>query len=444
MLLVSVAYPPRTEIGALRWQKLAQEAVARGWTIDVILIDPTDPALREPDRLREVPQGARLFDVPLRQLVVQRAERRIRELSRGTRRATVEESSNATTVAREEEGQGRAASPGPLGRLLRAYRARVQFTQWNDWVARAAATGIALARTTPYEVIVSSGPPHAAHEAARQIAASVRRPLVIDLRDPWFSDDVEPPELRGPYWRAVTASDEARVVRHAALVAVNTDSCRQLMADRYPALRDRFLTVMNGADPEVAAPAATPATEFIISHTGSLYSGRDPRILFRAVAAVVQRLHLQPGDLRVHFMGDDVYEGRPLQALAAECGVASFSVCEGRRPRAAALDLIRASAMVVLLPQQHVHSIPGKVFEYVQLPAWPLILADRGSATELLLRDSGADVLSPTDLDAVADAIARRYLAFRRGERPTPLNADGRFDRSRQATRLLDAIDALA
>ena len=407
----------------------------KGKAAAIFGIDPADERMQA--------AGARLFDVPLRELAAQRAERRIRQLSRGSRRATVDEASGKT-APELGEGQGRAASAGRLGRLLRAYRARIQFAQWNDWSARAASTGIALARSTPYDVIASSGPPHAAHEAARRIAASVGRPLVIDLRDPWFSDDVEPPELRGPYWRTVTASDEARAVQQAALVIVNTDSCHALMADRYPLWRDRFLTVMNGADPEVAVPAATPGSEFIISHTGSLYSGRDPRILFRAVAAVVQRLHLRPGDIRVHFMGDDLYEGRALHELAAECGVASFTVCEGRRPRAAALELIRASAMVVLLPQQHVHSIPGKVFEYVQLPTWPLILADRGSATELLLRDTGADIVSPTDVDSLTDAITRRYLAFRRGERPAPLNADGRFDRSRQATRLLDALDALA
>lgn len=442
MLLVSVAYPPNAEVGALRWQKIAQSARARGWTIDVILVDPTDASLREAGRLQEVPPGARLFDVPVRDVAVQRVEARVRQLLRAARRVPAE----APVDAAADEGQGRAARAGTVGRLLRSYRARVHFAQWNDWAARAAAAGIALARETDYQVIVSSGPPHAAHEAARRIAVAAKRPLVIDLRDPWLSDDVEPPALRGARWRAVTAADESRAVHQAALVVVNTDSCRQLMADRYPRLRERFLTVMNGADPDVAAAApAAPAAgaTFVISHTGSLYSGRDPRILFRAVAAVVQRLHLRPGDLRIHFMGDDVYEGRALMTLAGESGVAPFTTCEGRRPRAEALALIRASAMVVLLPQQHVHSIPGKVFEYVQLAAWPLVLADRGSATELLLRDSGADVLAPDDLEGVAGAIERRYHAFRRGERAIPLNADGRFNRDRQTSRLLDALDSI-
>ncbi len=445
LLLVSATYPPSAEVGALRWQKIAQSAHARGWTIDVILIDPTDPSIRETARLDAVPPGARLYDVPLRDVPIQRAEHGVRRALRQWRsRSTVSSGAKeGTSPLAAAGGPGRAAHAGPVGRLLRAYRTRVFFAQWNNWASRAAEVGTALAREVSYDAIVSSGPPHFAHDAARQIAASARRPLVIDLRDPWFSDDVEPPGMRGSTWRDLTAADERRAVEAAALVVVNTDSCRALMVERYPERATRILTVMNGADADVK-PAGALGPGFIISHTGSLYSGRDPRILFRAVATVVERLALTPGDLHIHFMGDDVYEGRPLQALAAECGVAEFTVVESRRPRAEALALIQSSAMVVLLPQQHLHSVPGKVFEYVQLAAWPLVIADAGSATEMLLRDSGADVLAPDDVDGLAGAIERRYRAFRDGVRPTPLNADGRFDRERQTTRLLDALDHLA
>jgi len=468
LLLISVAYPPNAEVGALRWQKIAQAARARDWTIDVILIDPQDASIREESRLREVPDGAELYDVPLREVPAQRAERTVRRWLARLRRRGGGQAPGATgrvqaagaggtsaastppakspppsTATEPLDGQGRAAQAGLVGSVLRAYRTRVHYAQWNDWARRAADVGIALARRHRYAAVASSGPPHFAHEAARQVAAAATLALIIDLRDPWFSDDVEPPALRGQAWRALTERQERAAVTRAALVVVNTDSCRQLMTSRYPDRAARFLTVMNGADADVAPAADLPET-FIISHTGSLYSGRDPRILFRAVAQVVQRLQLTPRDLRVHFMGDDVYEGRPLHELAAAAGVGAFTQCDARRPRAEAIALVRASAMVVLLPQQHVHSIPGKVFEYVQLAAWPLILTDPGTATEVLLRDSGADVLSPGDEEGVAHAIEARYIAFRRGERPAPLNADGRFNRDRQAVKLLDALDSLS
>ena len=41
-------------------------------------------------------------------------------------------------------------------------------------------------------------------------------------------------------------------------------------------------------------------------------------------------------------------------------------------------------------------------------------------------------------------AIVRRYRDMRAGARPVAINADGRFDRARQAALLLDALDRLA
>ena len=98
------------------------------------------------------------------------------------------------------------------------------------------------------------------------------------------------------------------------------------------------------------------------------------------------------------------------------------------------------SAMVVILPQKYRHSIPGKVFEYVQAQAWVLSLADQDSATDLLLRDSCADRFMPDDTEGIAGSVVAHYREFRAGVRPTPLNADGRFDRTRQAEKLFEAI----
>ena len=439
LLLVSVAYPPSAEVGSLRWQKLAQAAFARGITTDVIMVDPLDPELREESRLSEVPPGARLYDVPMREIAVQRLQWMVRRIVRRTMhvgRPGRDEAAEGPIVGRFRNSDSLPA------RMGRAYRAWAHFAQWENWAKRAASLGADLASHTQYAAIISSGPPHIAHEAARRIAVAAHRPLIIDLRDPWFSDDTEPRAMRSSVWRRKTSRYERKCVERSSLVVVNTDSCRSLMVERYPSMSDRFLTVMNGADDDVTSEESEE-TRFIISHAGSLYGGRTPRSLFRAVARVVEKLRLTPDDLGVRFMGGTTFHDVPLDTLAAEDGIGPFFACESRRPRAEALALIRDSAMVAVLPQEFVHSIPGKVFEYVQLAAWPLVLTERGTATDALLRDTGADVVLPDDIDGIARAIEQRYLAFRAGVRPVPINADGRFNRDRQAAKLLDAIDRI-
>ncbi|MEO7513652.1 MAG: hypothetical protein ABIZ91_18075 [Gemmatimonadaceae bacterium] len=446
LLLVSVAYPPNAEVGSLRWQKLAQAARARGIVTDVIMVDPLDPSLREESRLSEVPAGARLYDVPMRDLPIQKAQRAVRGVARRLRGATApsrERDANGGTGGGDGGGIDNIThSDSVAARLGRTYRAWAHYAEWEEWASRVAALGARIAAQTEYAAVVSSGPPHIAHEAARRIAESASLPLVIDLRDPWFSDDMEPPLMRGNVWRRKTSRYERQCVKRAALVVVNTDSSRDDLVARYAADADRILTVMNGADADVT-PGHSTERRFIISHAGSLYRGRDPRSLFQGVARAVEKLGLTRNELLVHFMGSTTYEETPLSQIASEEGIADLFVCEPRRPRAEALALIQDSAMVTVLPQGYVHSIPGKVFEYVQLSTWPLVLTDRGTATDRLLHGSGADVLLPDDVAGIAEAIERRYLAFRAGVRPAPINADGRFNRDRQAAKLLDVIERL-
>jgi hypothetical protein len=445
LLLVSHTFPPDGSVGALRWQKLAAAAFARGWGIDVIMMDPAESALRDDSRLRELPPGTRLYGVPTRTPWLEHWQRRAIRLR--NRLADARASSSAVSAAASRAGARAEPLAGSIdtrwAALKRQHLARLFFRRWNDWAARSARIGACLARERSYGLVVSSGPPHLAHICAQRVARAAGLPHVIDLRDPWFSEETEPDDMRSALWRERTHALERAAVSEAALVVVNTESCRRMMAARYPERADRFLTVMNGADRDVNGGGALDP-RFTIAHAGTLYSGRDPRILFRGVEAAVRELGATPQQLIVRFMGDAAYRSVPLMEIARESGIADFFEALPLRPRSEALEMLGAAAMVVVLPQQHVHSIPGKVFEYVQLPAWLLVLAETGTATELLLRDSGADVVRPDDAEGLRRVIVRRYRERCAGARPRPINADGRFDRARQAALLLDALERFA
>jgi hypothetical protein len=71
------------------------------------------------------------------------------------------------------------------------------------------------------------------------------------------------------------------------------------------------------------------------------------------------------------------------------------------------------------------------------------VLTSPDTATDVLLRGSSADVVDPEDVDGIARIVVNHYKQFRQGTRPPAVNADGRFDRARQATILFDALEQL-
>ncbi|HEU4564082.1 MAG TPA: hypothetical protein VFS05_05525, partial [Gemmatimonadaceae bacterium] len=247
--------------------------------------------------------------------------------------------------------------------------------------------------------------------------------------------------IASPLWLALSARDERRTIADAAIVACNTEPARRALAALHPGARARILTVMNGYDEEVL-PAARHGARFTIAYAGSIYIDRDPRLLFRAAARVIAELGLAPEQFGFDFIGNvEEYEGTPTSQIAREEGIAPYVRVGPTRPRAAMLDFLAGATMLVSLPQDSDLAIPSKIFEYMQFDAWLLALADRDSATELLLRDTDADVAAPRDVDAIAAALRRRYLEHARGERPRRLSRDDRFSRRAQARILFDALE---
>jgi hypothetical protein len=107
------------------------------------------------------------------------------------------------------------------------------------------------------------------------------------------------------------------------------------------------------------------------------------------------------------------------------------------------MSFLSRASVLVSLPLNTTMTLPAKLFEYIRFDAWLLALATPDSATAQLLRDTGADVVEPNDVDGIARALRARYDAFSRGDRPVAINRSGRFDRSTQAGHMFDAIDEL-
>lgn len=435
LLLLSYHFPPGQSAGALRWQKLAAHAARRGWMLDVVTLEPgslTDP---DPERLRDLPDGIRLFGVPRRALWVERPERYLH----GARRRL-----QAKRPARPQVSLARSElvlRPFSPRFWIRAYDSWVEDARERTWSAEAARLGHALIQPGVHRAVISCGPPQTVHEAARRLSERVGLPLVMDLRDPWSLVERVPEAHASPLRMRKAATREARAVARAGLVVMNTGRACQAMHRLYPGDADRIIAVMNGVDDDEELPRAAKGDRFLIAYAGSVYLDRDPRRFFRAAARLVREAELRPNALGIEFMGHT--GGMALEAIAAEEGLAGFVRLRPRGTRREAAAFLARAAMLLNLPQDSELAIPSKVFEYLRHEAWLLALEKPGSATELVLRETGADVVAPDDIDGITAVLRRRYLAFARGDRPKALIVREGLSRRVQAERLFAAIERI-
>jgi hypothetical protein len=326
---------------------------------------------------------------------------------------------------------------------LRAYWAWLEYARYRAWARRAAAAAQLIIQGGAHLAVVTSGPPHATHEAGRALAKRTGLPFVMDMRDPWSLSERVHESVASPLWFHLARRYERAAVEQAALIVANTEAAREALMAAYPDARHRLITAMNGSD-EDPLPPSQPAPRFTVAYAGTIYLARHPRSLFRAAAQVIRELDLSPQTFGIEFLGGDAPGPWSLLDMAAQEGIAAFVSAGPARPHREALEFLARATMLVTFPGWDSITVPAKIFECVRFDAWLLALADPGSATERLLRDTEADVVAPDDTAAVAAAIRRRYQEHRRGVCPVRAVADDRFSRHRQAQVLLDAIAGIA
>lgn len=451
LLLISYHFPPSGAVGGLRWQKFSRHFAEEGYDLDVLTLPPEQLEDRDSARLRDLPETIRLYGVPDVDSRADDIEDAIHHLVGPLRRWLdgggsggngTEEAGDAVRPARFRDRiiDGSFSSRD----VYRTYRALVRHMEGLRWAKRAARLGRRLAEAGDHHAVVSSGPPHFTHTAARRISGAVDLPLVVDLRDPWSLMSWIPEDLACPTWLKLNRAQEAKCVEAARMVVVNTDAHREAMAAEYPDASDRLLTVLNGYDAEDRPDAGSgrAGEPFRIVYSGSIYGKRDPRNFFRAAGGLVEDRGLGPDDLRIDFLGEvDEYGGRSVEELAASAGLGDHFRALSPRPRSEALEFCSKASVLLSLPQRTELCIPAKIYEYMMLDAWLLALESEGSATERLLRNSPADVVRPGEVGGIRDALESRFEEWTAGRRPDPVGGDRRYSRRFQSRRLVNQLE---
>ena len=447
ILLLSYHFAPANTAGALRWTQMTHLAWERGWGVDAIALPANQAEQLEPGALEELPSGTRVYGVADLPPWPPQIEQTLSHLTRKRRRSRTPSGVSAASDSAEpttHPPQSYRTDNLPRGLLQlrtwkRAYMSIHDYARFWGWATRSEQLAHRIIDPKLHRLILSCGPPHMSHNGARRLSQETGLPFVMDLRDPWSLINRLNAETASPTWLRLARLFELRAVQNAALVVMNTKPARDAMRNSYPGHAKKFIYVMNGFD-DASVPSVEPESRFSICYAGSIYLDRSPRTFFRAVARTVDELDLSPQHLRVQLMGHvDRMDGIPVAEIARQEGIQDFLSLRPPGTRREAAQFLASASMLISLPQDSHLAIPSKVFDYMRYAAWVLVLAETGSATELILRDTIADVVHPDDVDCISEVIRRRYKEHQAGVRPAAI-ADPRFSRRAQADRLFDAI----
>ena len=332
---------------------------------------------------------------------------------------------------------------------------------WPRVVLTAAAPDLVYASLIPYDTA----------ETAARLARELRKPLVVDLQDPWALDEMwmYPTELH----RRIDLRRMRIALDAADAVVMNTPEAARRVQTYFPSLDGKpVVSITNGFDPADFAGPSPPRDDgaFRIVHTGYLHTADGLRLrkvhrlrkLLGGTYAdvdILTRSHVYLLQAIDRLLADDPSLGSTLELHLAgvltpeDRDVASRSPVvrmPGYLDHSSSVALVR-SADLLFLPMQDLPPgvraglVPGKTYEYLASRRPILAAVPEGDARDLLREAGSAFISSPADVDTMARILSEQLERWRRGESPPEPRAEvvARFERPAQARLLAELFSDL-
>lgn len=318
----------------------------------------------------------------------------------------------------------------------------------NRWLSEA---------SPPVDLIYATAPPFTAHLVGAILATRFRKPLVLDFRDPWSTNQfVSYPTA---YHRLLNQALERVCLRQAGACIATNEGIVEGLRENGPGKRPRLEVVFHGFDPEdfeghPAFPASPSPAEgqggkgageqrgrsserFTITHSGVFYERITPRYFLQALRRLLDERPELEGRIRARFVG---LFRRENEALVKTLELEQVVEVTSYVPHRKSVEYLLSSDVLWFMIGEGPSSAswaPGKLFEYLGARKPILACVPEGTAARTVRAIGNSTVVPPDDVDQIKDAIWRYYQASLDGTlQETDREVVRPYDRRRLTGRL--------
>jgi glycosyltransferase involved in cell wall biosynthesis len=299
------------------------------------------------------------------------------------------------------------------------------------------------------DVILATGGPWTSFLVGCTLAKSLKRPLVLDYRDPWNGNPYYSFNSQVLVRKAQQA--EAQACRFASHVIANTEELRDRLIAEYGNIQNRCTWISNGFDRTVflAEQLASETVDIVttsggyeLCHFGTVYGKRTPRVLLEAISEMFRDGRLKPDAIRLRFVGGWDTTDQECERLAVDLEQHGFLRREPAIPHSLCLaEMKRSSVLLVLQPDSPLQ-VPAKIYEYVATGR-PLLLIGGEGATANLVNRHALGVSSPNQVESIK-ALLHELATGNRTLVPPDAARVNRFEYRSLTGELSAVLDAAA
>lgn len=397
LLVISYAFPPQAEVGALRVAHLCRYLPEYG--IKPIVLTAQERFYDSLDSSIPFPHEAKVVRTPVSPTPLDLYKR---WFVRGNRYST--HNGNAGSAA----ARGATSAGGGAVRKSLLILLQTPDPYWG-WIFPARPAVDELIEAEKPDAVFSSAPVWASHLVARYAKKKYGLPWLSDYRDPWAHNETV---KRMPKWRQwIDLRLEASCIRRSDLIICNTERIREIFREAYPDLApERFAVLSNGfAEPELDEESACPdisKEKRVLLHTGGLYSTRRVDTFCRAIVKLAELGRINPAEFDLLLLGpvDSAIRTAAEHALPENIRK-TFSLFQPPVGWARAQQIMRQADVLLLFQGSFRVQIPAKFFEYLQTGKPILAITEEGALSKLIEETKSGLWADPGDVADIAEKL---------------------------------------
>lgn len=287
------------------------------------------------------------------------------------------------------------------------------------------------------DTIITTGPPHSVHLIGHHLKQKGKLKWLADFRDPWTTIGYHK-ELKLSSKSKQKHKELERLVLNTADEIVVTS---QTTKEEFKGISKKPISVItNGYDSDYKGDMAK-TDAFTLSHIGSLLSGRNPSVLWRVLAQLLEKNEPFKQHFKLRLAGvvsDDVLKS------IYDSGLENYTELLGYVSHDRAIQLQQESQVLLLVEIDSPETqgiLPGKLYEYMAAKRPILAIGPKNWDANQIISDTNTGVVlnyeSQTDLKNV---ILKWFAAYQKDDLKTESKGVEKYSRRELARELSKLI----
>lgn len=293
----------------------------------------------------------------------------------------------------------------------------------------------------PVDAMVTTGPPHSMHMIGLGVKKSYPNlPWIADFRDPWTNIDFYKELNLTKIADHIHRKLERRVVQTADCITVVSNE----MVKEYQALQaQRVELLTNGYDKEDLPKTVEPlSVKFTLSHIGTLNVARNPLILWKVLARLIDEYPEMKNDLEIKLIGKTDYS---VVASIREFGLEENLAKIDYLSHCEAIVEQQSAQVLLLLINNSPNAkgiLTGKFFEYLAAKRPILAIGPTdGDVANVLQNTSAGTIVDFNDEETLSKVVWKYYQQFKEKKIITTSFGIERYSRKELTKQLAEILN---